>query len=64
MSQRGSQTIAIHIFTNTSRSKGDQAMEFGQLIKYNMISITFFLKNHTQNMVEKLFPGLFLKNQD
>ena len=23
----------------------------------------FFLKNHAQNMVEKLFPDPFLKNQ-
>ena len=36
MSQPGSQTIAIYIFTNISRSKGNQAMKFGQLIEYNM----------------------------
>ena len=35
-------------------------MKFGQLIEYNMKK--FFL-DHTQDMVEKLFPGLFLKNQ-
>ena len=28
----------------------------------NMILETFFLKNHTQNVVEKLFPNPFLKN--
>ena len=55
-------SIAIHIFTNISRSKGNQAIKFGQLIEYNIRNI--FLKNHTQNVVEKLFPGSFLKNQN
>ena len=36
-------------------------MKFGQLIEYS--KETFFLKNHTQNMVEKLFPDSFLKNK-
>ena len=36
-------------------------MKFGQLVEYNMRNI--FLKNHTQNMVEKLFPDPFLRNQ-
>ena len=31
--QPGSQTFAIHIFTNISRSKDNQAMKFGQLIE-------------------------------
>ena len=57
-SEPGQQTFAIHIFTNISRSKGNQAMKFDQLIEY------FFLKNHTQNPVEKLFPEPFLKNQN
>ena len=35
-------------------------MKFGQLIEYNMK--TFFLKNHTQNVVEKLVPDPFLEN--
>ena len=35
-------------------------MKFGQLIEYNIE--TFFLKNHTQNLVEKLVPHLFLEN--
>ena len=43
-SLRGYQTIAIHIFTNTLRSKGSQAVKFGHLIEYNMRNI--FLKNH------------------
>ena len=38
-SQPGKQTIAIHILTNISRSKGNQTMKFGQLIEYNMKTI-------------------------
>ena len=37
-------------------------MKFGQLIEYNMRNI--FLKNHTQYVVEKLFPDPFLKNKN
>ena len=29
------ETIATHILTNTSRSKGNEAMKFCQLIEYN-----------------------------
>ena len=36
-------------------------MKFGQLIEYNMRHM--FLKNHTQNAVEELFPDPLLKNQ-
>ena len=32
-SQPGQQTIAIHILPNISRSKGNQAMKFGQVIE-------------------------------
>ena len=35
MSQTGLQTIAIHILTNISESKGNQSMKFGQLREYN-----------------------------
>ena len=38
-------------------------MKFGQLIEYNMKSISF-LKNHTQTAVEILFPDPFLKHQN
>ena len=44
---------------NELTSKENQAMKFYQLIDYNMR--TFFLKNLTQNMVEKLFASPFLK---
>ena len=37
-------------------------MKLGQLIEYSMRNI--FLKNNTQNMVEKLFPDPLLKNQN
>ena len=41
-SQPGKQTIATHILTNISASKGNQAMIFGQLIERNMINIFFW----------------------
>ena len=34
-SQPGLQTVAIHLLSNTSQSKGNQAMKFGQLIEHN-----------------------------
>ena len=37
-------------------------MKFGQLIECNMRNI--FLKNHTQNIVEKLFRKPLIKNQN
>ena len=39
MSEPGKQTIAIHILPNISRSRGNQTMKFGQLIKYNIKNI-------------------------
>ena len=36
------------------------AMKFGQLIEHNVE--TFFLKNPTQNVVEKLVPDPSLEN--
>ena len=39
--------MAIHIFPNISRSKGNQAMKFGQLIQYNMKNI-FVEKSYTK----------------
>ena len=41
-SQPGKQPIVIHILPNISRSKDNQKMKFGQLIKYNMRNV--FLK--------------------
>ena len=38
-SQPGKQTIAIHILSIISKSKGNQAIKYGQLKEYNMINI-------------------------
>ena len=46
-SQPGYLTIAMHILVNISRGKGRQAMEFGQLIEYNMGNI-FLEKSYTK----------------
>ena len=62
MSQPGKQTIVMHILTNISKNKGNQAMKFSQLIEYNMRKN--ILKNHKQNEVEKLFPDPFLKKRN
>ena len=35
-SQPGYQGIAMHLLPNILRSKGNQTITFGQLIKYNM----------------------------
>ena len=37
-------------------------MKCGQLIVYSMTK--FFLKNHAQNVVEKLIPDTFLEMQN
>ena len=63
MSQTGQQIIKIHIFPNISRSKGNQAMKFGQLIEDKM-SNDFFEKPYTKCGGEaKLIPYPFIKNQ-
>ena len=46
-SQQGKQTIAIHIFDNVLRSKGNQAINFEQLKKYYMTGI-FLEKSYTK----------------
>ena len=61
-SHPGYQIILIHILPNISRSKGNQTMEFGQLIKYNVRNI-FLDKSYTK-FVEKLLPDPFLKNKN
>ena len=42
-----------------SKSKDNEAKKFSQVTECNMNQ-----KNQTQNMVEKLFPELFLKNKN
>ena len=53
-SQPGKQTITVHQLHD-----GNQTLKFGQFIKYYLKNI--FLKNHAQNVVEKLVPDLFKK---
>ena len=59
-SQASYQTVVIHILPNTWKSKGNQTMKLRQLIECNLRNI--FLKNHTQNVMKKLFPDPSLKN--
>ena len=47
MSQIGQQIITIHILANISRSKRNQTMKFGQLIKYSMTNV-FLVKSYTK----------------
>ena len=61
-SQPGKQTIAIHILPYISRSKDNQTVKFGQLIEYNMTKI--FVGKSYPNVMEKLVPNPFLKNQN
>ena len=51
-----------NLLLNISRSKGNEAMNFGRLIENKMINI--FLKNNTHNMMEKLVLDPFMKNQN
>ena len=46
--QPGQQTFAIHMLPNISRSKGNQTMKYGQLIKYNMN--IFLEKSHKMRL--------------
>ena len=47
---------------NISRDKSNQTMKFADLMEYNMKNI--FFKDHTRNVVKKLVPDHFLKNQN
>ena len=60
ISQPGKQTITMHIFTNISRSRGNQAVKFGQLIEYNIRSI--FKKKSYTKCSRVTFSCPFLKN--
>ena len=50
-SQRGYQTIAIHILPNILRSKDNQTMKFGPLIEHNTRNI-FVEKSYTKSTGE------------
>ena len=56
------QTNTIHLMPNISRKKSNQEMKFGQLIEYNMGDL--LEKPYSQNVVEKLVPDPFIKNQN
>ena len=51
--------ISIHILPNISRSKSNQNMKFSEFIEHNR---NIFLKNHTQNVLEKVVGDPFIKN--
>ena len=61
-SQPGKQTIAIQILLNISGKKGNQTMEFGQLIKYNMKNI-FIEKSYTKYGGETIPKPFFKKSK-
>ena len=55
------QIITIHILLNISSSKGNHTMKVGQSMECNIRKI--YLENHTQNVVKKLVPQYFVKNE-
>ena len=61
-SQPGKQIIAIHILPNMSRSNGNQAMKFGQLIEYNTRNI--FIEKSYAKCAGETIPDPYLKNQN
>ena len=61
-SQPGQQIIAIHILPNISRSTDNQAIEFGQLMEYNMRNI-FVEKSYTKSAGETIPRPLSKKSK-
>ena len=61
-SRRGKQTIEVHILSNFWRSKGNQAMNFGQLIGYNMRNI--FVETSWAKCAGETIPRPYLRNQN
>ena len=59
--QPGKQTIAIHILSNISKSKGNQKIKIGQLIEYNMRQ-TFHGKSYIKYGGETIFRPFFKKS--
>ena len=51
-SSTGKQTITMHILPNISRSKGNRAMKFDKLVKYDMKDI-FLEKPYKRESREK-----------
>ena len=52
------QIITIHILSNILRSKGNQAIKFGQLMEYDVRTV--FPKNRAENKAEILVLDLVL----
>ena len=48
----------MHIMSNISRTNGNQALKFGQVIEYT--TEIFFFKNYAEYEAGRLVPGLFL----
>ena len=59
MSQTDYQAFAVHIFANISRSKGNQAIKFDQLIEYNIRNI--FLEKSYTKLGREAIPRPFSK---
>ena len=59
-SQTGKQIIATHILVNISRSKGDQTIEFCQLLEHNKRTIS--LEKSYAECGGEAFPRPFIKN--
>ena len=60
-SQPGSQTIAIRILPNISRSKDNQTVKFDQLIEYNMKKI--FVEKSYAKYAGEIIPRPLPKKQ-
>ena len=58
--QTGQQIITIHILSSISGSKGNQKIQFGQLIEYNMKNI--FLEKSYSKCGGEASPKPFYKN--
>ena len=59
-SQAGQQIITIHILPNMSKSKGNQAIKYKQLIEYNVTNMNITFQNHVENEARRLALDLFL----
>ena len=61
-SQPGWQTIVIHILPNILRTKGNHNKIWS--VNRMLHEKHFFLRNYTQNVMEKLVPDPFLENKN
>ena len=58
-SEPGKQTVAMHILSNTSGSKGNRTINFGHLIECKMRNT--FLEKSCTNCGEETIPRFFSK---